>query len=73
MDIKELQQEALQLLRNLIQTPSFSGEEDQTAQLLEEWFVKHKIPHKRHLNNVSYLLDKWLHSRSIWWIFYSNG
>ena len=52
MDIKELQQEALQLLQHLIQTPSFSGEEDQTAELLEEWFVKHKIPHKRHLNNV---------------------
>ncbi|WP_026915647.1 M20 family metallo-hydrolase [Christiangramia portivictoriae] len=52
MQIIELQKKALQLLQNLIGTPSFSGEEDQTASLLEKWFEDHKILHKRSLNNV---------------------
>tara|TARA_B100000929_G_scaffold159622_1_gene126286 strand:- start:796 stop:1863 length:1068 start_codon:yes stop_codon:yes gene_type:complete len=52
MQLKELQQKAIELLKNLIQTQSFSGEEDKTADLLEEWFKEHDIPHKRYLNNV---------------------
>lgn len=47
-----LQQEAISLLKKLIETRSFSGEEDKTAGLLENWFVERKIPYKRHLNNV---------------------
>lgn len=52
MQVKELQKEAIELLKNLIQTQSFSGEEDRTAELLEKWFNKHNIPHTRYLNNV---------------------
>jgi acetylornithine deacetylase len=52
MQLKELQAQAIELLKYLIQTQSFSGEEDKTADLLEKWFKKHNIPHKRFLNNV---------------------
>ena len=40
MQLFELQQKAILLLKNLIETPSFSKEEDKTAKLLEEWFQK---------------------------------
>ncbi|WP_029033461.1 M20 family metallo-hydrolase [Salinimicrobium terrae] len=52
MDLSGLQEEALELLKKLISTQSFSGEEDGTATLLEQWFEAHNIPCKRHLNNV---------------------
>ncbi|GAA4320564.1 M20 family metallo-hydrolase [Pontixanthobacter gangjinensis] len=52
MQLEQLQQEAIELLKNLISTQSFSGEEDKTAALLENWFKRYKIPHKRFLNNV---------------------
>ncbi len=52
MTIKELQQDAIRLLQDLIETQSFSGEENATANLLEEWFKKNAIPFERHLNNV---------------------
>jgi acetylornithine deacetylase len=52
MQISELQQKAISLLKNLIQTQSFSKEEDKTAALLEEWFQKENIPYERFLNNV---------------------
>ena len=52
MQLKELQQKAINLLKNLIQTQSFSGEEDKTADHLEKWFKNHNIPHQRYLNNV---------------------
>ena len=52
MTIQELQDKAISLLKNLISTPSFSSEEDQTAILLEQWFTHYGIPFKRHGNNV---------------------
>ncbi len=52
MQISDLQQEAIELLKNLIQTQSFSREEDKTAGLLENWFREKNIPFFRHLNNV---------------------
>ncbi|MAM19243.1 MAG: M20 family metallo-hydrolase [Christiangramia sp.] len=52
MKLEELQQKAIELLKNLIQTQSFSGEEDQTAQLLENWMQDFGIQYERHLNNV---------------------
>lgn len=51
-DIAILQNEALELLKKLISTRSFSGEEEGTAALLEQWFKEHDIPFQRHLNNV---------------------
>ncbi|WP_369048556.1 M20 family metallo-hydrolase [Tenacibaculum sp. UWU-22] len=52
MSIEILSNEAITLLKNLIETPSFSSKEDETAQLIEQWFTAHKIPFKRTKNNV---------------------
>lgn len=52
MNLNKLQGEAFELLRKLIAVPSFSGEEDATANILEEWFRKNDISCQRHLNNV---------------------
>lgn len=49
--IKESEQ-AISLLKGLIQIPSFSKEEDKTADLLYEFFRSKGIPAKRHLNNI---------------------
>jgi acetylornithine deacetylase len=51
-NIKILTQEAISLLEALIETPSFSTEEDKTALLLENWFNQNEIPFKRENNNV---------------------
>ncbi|QZK90237.1 M20 family metallo-hydrolase [Flavobacterium sp. CHNK8] len=51
-NIEILTQEAIALLKALIETPSFSSEEDQTALLIENWFTLNNIPFKRENNNV---------------------
>jgi acetylornithine deacetylase len=51
-NIDTLTQEAISLLKSLIETPSFSSEEDQTALLIENWFNQNEIPFKRENNNV---------------------
>jgi acetylornithine deacetylase len=43
---------AIILLKNLIETPSFSSEEDKTATLIENWFKQQNIPFNRTVNNV---------------------
>lgn len=43
---------AIALLKRLIKTPSFSTEEDETAQILAEWFDANEIPYKRAVNNL---------------------
>jgi acetylornithine deacetylase len=50
--IERLTTEAIALLKQLIETQSFSSEEDQTALLIEHWFAVHQVPFKRHKNNV---------------------
>ena len=50
--IQELTQEAIALLKRLIETPSLSSEEDQTATHIEQWFRKYDMPHARTVNNV---------------------
>ncbi|MBQ0116716.1 MAG: M20 family metallo-hydrolase [Flavobacterium sp.] len=50
--IATLTQEAIELLKNLIETQSFSSEEDQTAQLIETWFKNNDIVFERENNNV---------------------
>ncbi|CAM1371845.1 M20 family metallo-hydrolase [Tenacibaculum xiamenense] len=50
--IQELTIKAIELLKNLIETPSFSSEEDNTALLLEAWFKNHDIPYTRTQNNI---------------------
>ncbi|TDD97467.1 M20 family metallo-hydrolase [Flavobacterium cellulosilyticum] len=47
-----LTKEAIQLLKNLIETPSFSSEEDQTALLIENWFTQNNITFERENNNI---------------------
>lgn len=47
-----LVQRAKQLLMDLISTPSFSGEEDQTALLIENFFKEEGILYKRDHHNV---------------------
>lgn len=50
--IEQLTQDAIALLKQLIETPSFSSEEDQTACLIEAWFEHYEIPYTRTANNV---------------------
>lgn len=50
--IHTLTEEAIQLLRELIATPSFSSEEENTALLIEAWFNTNNIPFTRENNNI---------------------
>jgi len=50
--IAQLTTEAINLLKNLIETPSFSGEEDSTANFIKRWCTDHKIEFKTDQNNV---------------------
>ncbi len=50
--ISELTKEAIVLLKKLIETPSFSGEEEQTAVLIQAWFERRSIPFQREFNNI---------------------
>jgi len=50
--INELTKEALTLLKNLIATQSFSGEEKETAQLMMQWFSNHNINFESDKHNV---------------------
>ncbi|HYK47960.1 MAG TPA: M20 family metallo-hydrolase [Parafilimonas sp.] len=52
MRIDELHNDALQLLKRLIATPSFSKEEDKTAGLIETFLQARNIESARLLNNV---------------------
>ena len=57
MDKKQLTEKALSLLKQLISIPSFSSEEDKTADAIEDWFKAFDIPFKREINNV-YAVNK---------------
>ena len=48
----KLTQNAIFLLKNLIETPSLSSQEDETAILIEKWFKDYDIPYTRTKNNV---------------------
>lgn len=52
MMLDTLTNEAISLLKQLIETQSFSSEEDQTAQLIEAWFKRYGIEYNRTKNNV---------------------
>lgn len=52
MNIKKLTANAISLLKNLIETQSFSTEEENTAKLIEGWFLENEIPFKRTKNNI---------------------
>ena len=50
--IEKLTTKAIALLKQLIETQSFSSEEDQTALLIEDWFATHDIPFQRDHHNI---------------------
>lgn len=50
--IDTLFQESVELLKQLISTPSFSKEENDTAEIICAFFDKHQIPHGRVGNNI---------------------
>jgi acetylornithine deacetylase len=50
--INILFQESVNLLKELISTPSFSREEDATAAIIEQFFQSKQIPVHRFLNNI---------------------
>lgn len=52
LDKEQLTTEAIELLKKLITTPSFSSEEDKTALCIEDWFKHYAIPFDRKDNNV---------------------
>ena len=50
--MKQLTEEAIRLLKLLIATPSFSKEENETAEILGDFFDEHGIPYSRVGNNI---------------------
>ena len=52
MAIQDLTNDAISLLKKLIETQSFSSEEDKTALHIEDWFKRYDIGFKRTKNNV---------------------
>lgn len=49
---KELTIKAIELLKQLIETPSFSKEEDETATIIEQWLAAFNIKTNRNKNNI---------------------
>ncbi|WP_298532887.1 M20 family metallo-hydrolase [uncultured Algibacter sp.] len=50
--IEQLTNDAIALLKKLIETQSFSSEEDATAMHIEDWFKKNDVDFKRTNNNI---------------------
>ncbi len=52
VNIKQLQAEAVELLKQLIRIPSFSREEEKTADVIQNFLQQHQVVPNRHLNNI---------------------
>ncbi|MCC6768304.1 MAG: M20 family metallo-hydrolase [Bacteroidia bacterium] len=52
LELNVLYKQAVELLKSLIATPSFSGEEQGTAQLIAGFFANHNIPFQQVGNNI---------------------
>lgn len=52
LPLDTLTTDAIALLRNFIATPSFSREEDRTADLVAEFFHERNLPYRRKKNNL---------------------
>lgn len=50
--IQQLTSDAIALLKQLVETQSFSSEEEETATHIEEWFKRYNIAYNRTHNNV---------------------
>lgn len=57
-ELGSLTEEAIGLLKELIRTPSFSGQEEQTALLIRSWLENHKVRCEQSGNNI-YAVNKW--------------
>ena len=62
MIVEKLTANAILLLKKLIETQSFSKEEENTAILIEGWFVENEIPFKRTKNNI-WAMNKYFDER----------
>jgi acetylornithine deacetylase len=71
MSIKKLTANAILLLKKLIETQSFSKEEENTAILIEGWFVENEIPFKRTKNNI-WAMNKYFDERKPTLLLNSN-
>lgn len=50
--VEGLTNKAIDLLKKLIEIPSFSSEENGTASLIQNWFITYNIPYSRTENNI---------------------
>ena len=50
--MEELYEEAVEVLKTLIRTPSLSGQESATAEIIKNWLEQHSIPVHRSDNNI---------------------
>ncbi len=63
MTQQKLTEKAIGLLKNLISIQSFSGEEDKTADVIQDWFKDFDIPFERVHNNVFAKNKNWDYSK----------
>jgi acetylornithine deacetylase len=59
LEIKALQESAIDLLRGLIINPSFSGQEEETAELISVYLKNYGVEHIRKGNNIIAGQEKW--------------
>lgn len=52
MDLRRLQEDALELLKKLISTPSFSKEEDKSAEVIRDFLSERNVPFFTELHNI---------------------
>ncbi|MDF2157984.1 M20 family metallo-hydrolase [Algoriphagus sp. CAU 1675] len=65
---EEIVESCIQLLNDLISTPSFSKEEDDTATLLGRFFVKNDIEFQRKGNNLWAFLNEYDETKETIWL-----
>ena len=51
-DINSISEKAIDLLKQLIETPSLSSEEDKTADIIEGFLNDHDVQYQRDHNNI---------------------
>ena len=71
MNQTELTQKAILLLKQLIAIPSFSGEENETADTIQEWLANFGIETQRQFNNV-YVFNKYFDKDKPTLLLYSH-
>ncbi|MCE7054615.1 M20 family metallo-hydrolase [Algoriphagus sp. AGSA1] len=67
-DIQELYEDAVELLTQLIETPSLSKEESATADIIEEFFANREIPYSKSDNNIWALANPFDKNKPTLWL-----